>query len=513
MVLLAPATTSSAAVAGPATASAATSGTASEITRLDAAHRRALRRAQAALGSDPAPGARAALAPDVRRPDATLALRDLFLARPGLDSDQDATAGRLLARPSDGSGDAYGDGYTVPSVKKCDGNVCVHWVRSTRDAPPDDAWARKTLAVMGQVWRHHVNELGYRRPVADGGRGGNAKFDVYLKELGRQGLYGYCAPERRAPREKRQASGFCVLDDDFARGQFGRAPIDTLRVTAAHEFFHAVQFAYDFGEDPWLLESTATWMEERFADSVNDNRAFLAYGQLARPATSLDLFEANGFAHYGNWPFWEYLSENYGNGIVRQVIQRTGTGGNLPNDYSVEALRRVLRAKGGLPAVFAAYAAGNGLPERNYDEGKAYPRAAPAEATTLGKDRPAVRYSTRINHLASKSLKLKPDDSLSGRRWQLQVKVNAPGAATSPAAYVVVKRTNGSRFQRPLELNANGFGTTTLAFDRRTVAAVTITLANVSTRYRCRKKSPYACAGTPRDQRAPFTAVARISRG
>jgi hypothetical protein len=35
-----------------------------------------------------------------------------------------------------------------------------------------------------------------------------------------------------------------------------------LKVTAAHEFFHAVQFAYDIGEDGWLMESTATWMEE-----------------------------------------------------------------------------------------------------------------------------------------------------------------------------------------------------------------------------------------------------------
>jgi hypothetical protein len=29
-------------------------------------------------------------------------------------------------------------------------------------------------------------------------------------------------------------------------------------VTAAHEFFHAIQYGYDVSEDPWLMESTAT---------------------------------------------------------------------------------------------------------------------------------------------------------------------------------------------------------------------------------------------------------------
>ncbi len=81
-------------------------------------------------------------------------------------------------------------------------------------------------------------------------------------------------------------------------------------MTAAHEFFHAIQFAYDFTEDPWLLESAATWIEERFADDVNDNRAYLKYGQAARSTTSLDLFDGGGLAHYGNWVFWEFLSES-----------------------------------------------------------------------------------------------------------------------------------------------------------------------------------------------------------
>ena len=66
-----------------------------------------------------------------------------------------------------------------------------------------------------------------------------------------------------------------MLDNDYAR-QYGTAPIDALRVTAAHEFFHAIQFAYDVGEDLWFMEGSATWVEDEVYDAINDNYQFLA---------------------------------------------------------------------------------------------------------------------------------------------------------------------------------------------------------------------------------------------
>ena len=53
-------------------------------------------------------------------------------------------------------------------------------------------------------------------------------------------------------------------------------PINALRVTAAHEFFHAIQFAYDVKEDLWFMEGSATWVEDEVYDSINDNYQFLA---------------------------------------------------------------------------------------------------------------------------------------------------------------------------------------------------------------------------------------------
>ncbi|WP_220793624.1 hypothetical protein, partial [Nocardioides stalactiti] len=44
-------------------------------------------------------------------PWTTLAMRDLFLARPSLDGLDSVVASVLLARPSDGASDTGGDGY------------------------------------------------------------------------------------------------------------------------------------------------------------------------------------------------------------------------------------------------------------------------------------------------------------------------------------------------------------------------------------------------------------------
>jgi len=43
-------------------------------------------------------------------------------------------------------------------------------------------------------------------------------------------------------------------------------PLDNIKVTAAHEFNHAIQFGYDYWEETWLMEATATWIEDDTAD-------------------------------------------------------------------------------------------------------------------------------------------------------------------------------------------------------------------------------------------------------
>ena len=258
---------------------------------------------------------------------------------------------------TDGRADPEGTGYTTKSQRRCRGHFCVHYVTSTSDRA-SSAWVDKTLKVMKKVWKREVGDLGYRAPLSDGAlpssrNGGNGKFDVYLADVGDDLLYGYCSADFVLRKDRTRAGGYCVLDNDFSKDQYGGKPGKTLAVTAAHEFFHAIQFGYDYYEDRWFMESTATWVEERFADGVNDNRQYLAFGQVGEPDTSLDLFERGGFAHYGNWPFWEHLSERYGDAIVRRTWNIRSSwcwaagGHDGPGSGPVVADWRVILSQGG----------------------------------------------------------------------------------------------------------------------------------------------------------------------
>jgi hypothetical protein len=472
--------------------------------------RAVLAEARALLRGEPVPGAPAGrrTTPGHADREATLVLRDLRLVLPRLGAADQRAARALLARPTDGAADPQGQGYSARAVRACQGKFCVHRVRTTADRATG-AWAKVTLKVMNRVWRSQVRSLGYRAPLSDAPlprsrNGGNGKFDVYLANLGAQGLYGYCAAEFALNAEPRRAGGYCVLDNDFSQAEFGRPPAQTLAVTAAHEFFHAVQFGYDVREDRWLLESTATWMEERFADEVDDNRQYLRAGQLTNPAVPLDLFNRTGSEHYGNWPWWEHLSDRYGNRLVRSVWEAA-----RGKRHSTIALERVLRSRGGLPARYAAFSAANLTPARSYDEGEQWPTPRLRATWRMAAD--AERTDeVRLDHLTSASYLVQPDPTL-GAGWRLKLTVDGPDRGAGPDAWLVVRNADGDWRSRQVSLDKRGRGKVTIGLDPAQVRAVSLTVANASTRTRCGQDDPrFACEGRPRDDQKTFDVRARL---
>jgi hypothetical protein len=438
-----------------------------------------------------------------RGQDATLALRDLAQALPSLGPAERRQATAMLARPTDPH-DHFGDSYRAPAKRACSPNICMHWVSRTSDAPPSRAWVSTTMDVMKQVWAREVGAMNYRRPLRDGHRGGDGRLDVYLKDVGVQGLFGYCATERRSQTSKWKASGYCVLDDDFARSQFGAPPRVSLKATAAHEFFHEVQFAYDFNEDAWWMEATATWMEEKVFDGANDNRRYIPFGQIGVPRTPLDEFQAVGFAQYGNWPFFDYLSRHFGRDIVRSAWQGAAAVGDARGAYSIKAIEAALPAGSTLPEVFGRYAAANTQPSEFYPEGSQWKPAPPARTHVLTSTRRhQVATFSSIDHLASRSVLVVPGDGLGNPGTQLDVSVDGPALKPVPVlvASVVARDVDGKVTIRPIPLDPRGDGSITIPFDRK----ARVTLANASTSYRCWQGTAYSCRGVARDDAQSFT--------
>jgi len=244
------------------------------------------------------PGRVAARYGPIARPnprDATLILRDLVLRVGKLSGADRQRALAILARPTDATpGDP--DRYSTPEATPvCATHVCIHYVTSTSDAV-DATDVRDGNGVAGangipdyvddalrvfesEVWGEEVTTRGFRAPKSDASSANDgtspsdptgAKFDVYLAEIGDESLYGYCTtddphwfPEWDGHYTHFDASAYCVVDNDFDASEFpAHTPLENLEVTAAHELFHAVQFAYDYYEDAWFMEATATWAED-----------------------------------------------------------------------------------------------------------------------------------------------------------------------------------------------------------------------------------------------------------
>lgn len=216
-------------------------------------------------------------------------------------------------------------------------------------------WVDTLGFVLDSIWNKEVIQLGFLEPVSDGfytPNGGNGLFDVYLDELG-GAILGYTAPDSAGGVLGNRATAYIVLDNDYA-GIPGYTDPDgprrAIRVTAAHEFFHAVQFAYTvFGAEvvnsdvnPYWYEASAVWMEDQVYNEINDYLQYLPFWFDA-PELSFRSFSDNfgfdpyrAFRPYALGIYGQYLSKrfpnpSYGYSVVRRVWEQmaTVTGFNL----------------------------------------------------------------------------------------------------------------------------------------------------------------------------------------
>lgn len=419
--------------------------------------------------------------------DATLALRNLVRVRDQLRGTAARQASRLLARPA-------------TRKRICQGSVCVHW--NPADVAP--GYINQVLTTLLTVHDTYVS-AGYRPPRPDGTRGGNNKTDVYIRDVGAQGLYGYCTTDKRLrARGPFDAWAYCVLDNDYRPRQFpSQTRLKNLQVTAAHEYFHAVQFAYDAFEDSWFMEATATWAEDEVYPDINDNLQYLRHGPLRRPRVPLDKFELGGLHQYGDWLFFRYLSERFPaplgmSTLVRQMWRQADGSARGPDLYSMRAVRAALAARGtSFAREFALFADANRRPADEYLDGLLYPKA-PFLSSALKTGQSSGWISRRLDHQSSTTLGFTPTGPATGLRVRLDMADTRRGSVA-----VVTPYAGGVAAAAPelVRLDRLGVGALTVPLLGGAVSRVEVTLVNASTRTRCWRNnlSPYSCFGRPLD--------------
>ncbi|MBN1638435.1 MAG: hypothetical protein JW866_05685 [Ignavibacteriales bacterium] len=189
---------------------------------------------------------------------------------------------------------------------------------------------------LDSAYNFEVNILGFSPPPPDNGRGGDNKYDVYISNLGRN--YGWTVWED--PVGENIYMTYIEVDNDFSG--FYTEGINAARVTAAHEFHHAIQIgSYVLREettggvkDLFYYEVTSTSMEEFVYPDVNDYFNYIKT-YFNSPNNSFYLYTG-----YELSIFNIFLKERFGIGIIREIWE-------LMKTYrAIEAIALAISSRG-----------------------------------------------------------------------------------------------------------------------------------------------------------------------
>ena len=230
------------------------------------------------------------------------------------------------------------------------GDDAVDYTDADQSGVPD--YIDSILVIFSSINLINFDTLGYNRPPSDDWytnqeNGGSDHYDVYIFELD-PGYYGYVQAENYAQQEDIINRGnnensdfteinamvsFMALRNNYVG--FPNSEINNLKVTSAHEFFHAIQYGYDGWEFGWVKEATATWMEELIFDEIND-----CYQYLEDFFDSPELpFNYDTNRGYGSYIYFSYITENWtNNDFIRYFWENSIQFDSFFQDYSIDAL-------------------------------------------------------------------------------------------------------------------------------------------------------------------------------
>jgi len=180
---------------------------------------------------------------------------------------------------------------------------------------------------------------------ANNDNGGSGAYDVYVGGVSGGNVYGYVQPEYYANNntgnnehssgvnEVNAFTSYMVMRHNY--NGFGNTELENIQVTAAHEYFHAVQMGYDGWEENWVTEATAVQFEEIVYDEVNDCYQYMS-SWFNSPQQSLNLDSSNRW--YGSFIFFEYVNSHLSDEAIREFWEQSIAHDSYYGDYSVQTL-------------------------------------------------------------------------------------------------------------------------------------------------------------------------------
>lgn len=234
----------------------------------------------------------------------------------------------------------------APTFTSLGGRYKIHYVTTGPDAPPlTDAnangvpdWVETVAQTFDDVATAYVARGWNLAPTS-----GGAPYDVYLRDLAPQGLFGQTTSTQSlaSPGFANAFGSFIEIDKSFTDPKYVNASggpytsLQSLQITAAHEYHHAIQYGYNFFFDIWYAEATATWQEDELYDGVNQLYNYVP-AWFSNSTLSLDTaVSTTTGGGYGRWIFNRYLSETHGTGVIKSIWEKLATINSPGNNTDI----------------------------------------------------------------------------------------------------------------------------------------------------------------------------------
>lgn len=194
------------------------------------------------------------------------------------------------------------------------------------DANGHPDYIDKVAGIMDSVRTYMLDTLGYPEPPADS----DGVYDVYVQNFS-LAFYGQTVQDYVVDSglPTARATSYLYLRSDYTSlPNYDERPLEALRVTCAHEYFHSIHFGLDpyegalVKEGRYWLEMSAVWMEEEIYDEINDYYYYLPvfYGA---PSVSIEAFRSDFDQHPYASAIWTiYLTQRFGRDAVREIWLR-----------------------------------------------------------------------------------------------------------------------------------------------------------------------------------------------
>jgi len=173
-----------------------------------------------------------------------------------------------------------------------------------------------------------VNIMGYREEPSDS----DGIYDIYVQNYSN---WGANFPENT------NGESYIIIDNDYAGNNFDSEYcvnyLDKMRISVAHEYFHAIQRAYrpNYNLDhDFLLEMSSTWFERLMVDDCSDYLSFTesSVGIFRNPTQSFDGSDA-GNENQANFGYSMALFGHY----LSRIVDSKG----IANEQNSDIIRKI----------------------------------------------------------------------------------------------------------------------------------------------------------------------------